>query len=67
MEVHSIDEGIKVTINLLSDIRIPTRHVRDVGFPILTAIDNLNTMLNVLETARQQEAEQKEVNDDGVQ
>lgn len=65
MEVHSISEGLEVTINLLNSIKLPVSQMREVGGKILSAVDNLTTIRMIIDAA-QKEAEEKEEPSDGV-
>lgn len=65
MEVHSISEGLGVTINLLNSINLPISKIRDVGTKILAAVDNLNTIKMIVDAAENDKKEEGPEN--GVQ
>ena len=57
---YTVEEVIQFTINILAKINVPGIYVREIGIPIMNAIDNLTVL------KQKMSSEAKEEDDDGT-
>lgn len=56
MEQHyTMEEVLQFTINILSNIRVPGAYMKDVGMPIMNALDNLMAMQTAMNAPKKTE------------
>lgn len=51
-QTYTMKEVLQFTINILSGIRVPGGQMKDIGVPIMNALDNLRTMEAAMNAAR---------------
>lgn len=51
-QTYTMEEVLQFTINILSGIRVPGDQMKDIGVPIMNALDNLRAMEAAMNAAR---------------
>lgn len=54
---YTMEEVLQFTINILNNIRVPGAYVKDIGMPIMNALDNLMAMQSAINAPKKTEAD----------
>ena len=54
---YTMAEVLQFTINILNNIRVPGAYMKDVGMPIMNALDNLMAMQSAMNAPKKTEAD----------
>lgn len=57
-EPMKLKEGLLETYNLMANISVPIALLQQIGLPIMTAMENLQNMINAIDQAAEQAAGQ---------